>query len=189
MLSGTTGKKRGGYGLLVMRWTTGHKVVIVTLDMHGAQDWRPHFLFRPELSRKGAGRFCFSRGNSDSFVLSGSTDFHTLSVSVELWLEKMSRKCASNWPFTTESPITLSVPLLLFPQYICRNYTWRWKYLKESLKFMDNFNIQIRETKYIDDNIFTLSFIMCICVNLAIIVFPTTLGQYWNNWWISLYYN
>lgn len=52
MLSGTRGEKRGGYGLLVMRWVTGHKVVVVTLDMKGAQEWRPHFLLRLPLSGK-----------------------------------------------------------------------------------------------------------------------------------------
>lgn len=55
MLSGTRGEKRGGYGLSVMRWAPGHKVVVVTLDMKGAHEWRPPFLLRPELSRKRAG--------------------------------------------------------------------------------------------------------------------------------------
>lgn len=52
MLSGTKGGKKGGYGLPVMRCATGHKVVAVTLDMQGAQELRPHFLLRLELSRK-----------------------------------------------------------------------------------------------------------------------------------------
>lgn len=51
MLSGTRGVKKGCYGLLVMR----RAVVIVKLDMHGAQEWRPNFLLRLELSRKRAG--------------------------------------------------------------------------------------------------------------------------------------
>jgi len=54
MLSGTRGEKKGGYGLSVMRCATGHKVVAVTLDMQGAQEWRPHFLLRLELSKKRA---------------------------------------------------------------------------------------------------------------------------------------
>lgn len=36
MLSGTRAEEKGGYGLSVMRWATGHEVV-VTLDTQGAQ--------------------------------------------------------------------------------------------------------------------------------------------------------
>lgn len=52
MLSGSRAGKKGGYGLPVMRCATGHKVVADTLDMQGAQELRPHFLLRLELSRK-----------------------------------------------------------------------------------------------------------------------------------------
>lgn len=38
-----------------MRCATGHKAVVVTLDMQGTQEWQPHFLLRLKLSRRGAG--------------------------------------------------------------------------------------------------------------------------------------
>lgn len=52
-----------GYGWLVMRFAMGHKVVVVTLDMKGAREGRPHFLLRPELSSKRAGLWDEEEGN------------------------------------------------------------------------------------------------------------------------------
>lgn len=46
-----------------MRFAMGHKVVVVTLDMKGAREWRPHFLLRPELSSKRAGLWDEEEGN------------------------------------------------------------------------------------------------------------------------------